>query len=218
MDLTELPWQKPRRMDSLIIAVAYLMKIIIKNHKRRPMLENGSINTLLRQWVHESNTKGTVWSGAKWSVQTVNTKLLEYSRSNIFKIKLNKSRILASPLPEGLAGTAWEPSKLPNYVSIVVSPTTHPTFFSLSLKNGEIPPTKGWTHIEPGTRCSSDSHQIMRRACPLYSSLPSRCSWQNALPVTWVCGDIEQKELGSDGQHWATAGSGIGADGPTFCQ
>jgi hypothetical protein len=46
--------------------------------------------------------------------------------------KLNKSRILASPLPEGLAGSAWEPSKLPNYVSItppsntVVSLTTIP--------------------------------------------------------------------------------------------
>jgi hypothetical protein len=34
------------------------------------------------------------------------------------KSKLNKSPIQASPLPEGLAGTAWEPSKLPNYVSI----------------------------------------------------------------------------------------------------
>jgi hypothetical protein len=55
---------------------------------------------------------------------------------------LNKSPIQASPLPEVLAGTAWEPSKLPNYVSItppsitVVSLTTPlpPTaFFSLSL-------------------------------------------------------------------------------------
>jgi hypothetical protein len=42
-----------------------------------------------------------------------------YSRSNIFKnSKLKKSPIQASPLPEGLAGTAWEPSKLPNYVPI----------------------------------------------------------------------------------------------------
>jgi hypothetical protein len=43
-----------------------------------------------------------------------------------------------NPLPEGLAGTAWEPSKLPNYGSItppsntVVSLTT-PTTLSLSL-------------------------------------------------------------------------------------
>jgi hypothetical protein len=48
---------------------------------------------------------------------------------------LKKSPIQASPLPEGLASTAWEPSKLPNYVSItppsktVVSLTTPPTFF-----------------------------------------------------------------------------------------
>jgi hypothetical protein len=32
------------------------------------------------------------------------------NRSNFFKIKFNKSRIQASPLPEGLVGTAWEPS------------------------------------------------------------------------------------------------------------
>jgi hypothetical protein len=56
------------------------------------------------------------------------------------KSKLNKSRIQASPLPGGLAGTVWEPSKLPNYVSItppsktVVSLTTPPQFSSsLSL-------------------------------------------------------------------------------------
>jgi hypothetical protein len=32
--------------------------------------------------------------------------------------KLKESPIQASPLPEGLSGTAWEPSKLPNYVPI----------------------------------------------------------------------------------------------------
>jgi hypothetical protein len=61
--------------------------------------------------------------------------------SNIFKTKLNKSRIQASPLLEGLAGTAWEPSKLPNYVSItptsntVVSLTNPPQLSSLSLSD-----------------------------------------------------------------------------------
>jgi hypothetical protein len=57
------------------------------------------------------------------------------------KSKLKKSPIQASPLPGGLAGTAWEPSKLPNYVSItppsisvVCLSTPPPTFFfSLSL-------------------------------------------------------------------------------------
>jgi uncharacterized membrane protein len=51
---------------------------------------------------------------------------------------LNKNR--TNPLPGGLAGTVWEPSKLPNYVSVtppsktVVSLTPPPpTFTSISL-------------------------------------------------------------------------------------
>jgi hypothetical protein len=44
---------------------------------------------------------------------------LSLFKIKFFKIKkLKKFWIQASPLPEGLASTAWEPSKLPNFVSI----------------------------------------------------------------------------------------------------
>jgi hypothetical protein len=48
---------------------------------------------------------------------------------------------LTANVPEGLAGTAWEPSKLPNYVSItppsktVVSLTTPPPQLYSSLSS-----------------------------------------------------------------------------------
>jgi hypothetical protein len=51
-----------------------------------------------------------------------------------------EATVLALPLAEGLAGTAWEPSKLPNYVSITPPSLQHgsvshypPTLFPLSL-------------------------------------------------------------------------------------
>jgi hypothetical protein len=63
------------------------------------------------------------------------------------KSKLNKSRIQPSPLPEGLAGTAWEPSKLPNSVSITPplqhgSVSHYPPQLSLSLSLSVQSPLK----------------------------------------------------------------------------
>jgi hypothetical protein len=61
---------------------------------------------------------------------------------------LNKN--WTNPLPEGLASTAWEPSKLPNYVSVkpplqtVVSLTTPPPNFLLSLSLSLYKKTGRW--------------------------------------------------------------------------
>jgi hypothetical protein len=121
------------------------------------LLRNNSVNTpFARQWlctrhvIAATDTHATTEELLKAMV-SVRSLPVVIPRSNCrglywgflqsLKSKLKKSPIQASPLPEGLAGTAWEASKLPNYVSItppsktVVShyPPAPTFFFSLSL-------------------------------------------------------------------------------------
>jgi hypothetical protein len=100
-----------------------------------------------------------------------------------------------NPLPEGLAGTAWEPSKLPNYVSITppsktaMSLTTTPQLSSLSLS---LSLSLGWlAGVSPYS------------PCPAPISGPYSV-WECLSSLPWGALRIERNSIRTSGAHART--------------